>query len=271
VDDLTIGKNEKSKTRIQSIERAFSILEETAAHRDGITLSDLSRNLDLHTSTLYHLVNTLMALGYLRQVDNTKRYRVGRAVYSLASSCYDEVELHDIALPYLEELAVATGESTHFAIWEREEVLILARASGSNAFQINERAGSLRPTYCTAIGKVLLAGLSNDEFDRLADKINFKRLTPNTLKDVSELRLQIEKVRTEGVAFDDCEYNAETRCMAAPVSDFRGRIVGAIGFSGPIWRLSFSDMAEYIPLTRTIARKFSQKLGGTGPRNDEAQ
>ncbi|WP_349368494.1 IclR family transcriptional regulator [Salinarimonas sp.] len=247
--------------RIQSLERAFAVLEEVARHRDGVTLSEISRAVGLHTSTLYHVTRTLVALGYLRPGTNDKRYRMGRAVFQLASACLDEAEICDTVEPFLDRLAQATGEATHYAIWERGSALILTRRAAPNALQITERVGTLRPLYCTAIGKALLSGLSEDAYEAHVAGIAFEPYTPSTLKDAQALRLQIEAVRRDGIAFDDCEFNAEVRCMAAPVRDFRGRVVGAVGFSGPVWRTSLGAMADHIALTRSVAAEISDRFG----------
>ena len=247
--------------RIQSLDRAFSVLEEVARHRNGITLSELSRKLGLHTSTLYHVTRTLSSLGYLRTGPDDKRYRMGRGIFQLASACLDEAEICASATPYLEKLAEATGEATHFAIWERRKALILARHAGPNALQINERAGTLRPVYCTAIGKALLSGLSPEAYAEYTSGIVFEPYTPSTLKDAQELVLQVDKARRDGIAFDDCEFNAEVRCMAATVRDFSGKVIGAIGFSGPVWRMSLTDMADYTSITRSIAAELSEQFG----------
>lgn len=246
---------------IQSLDRAFGVLEEVARHRDGITLSDLSRALELHTSTLYHLTRTLVSLGYLRTGPDDKRYRMGRGIFQLASACLDEAEICATAEPFLEKLAQATSEATHFAIWERRKALILTRHAGTSALQMNERAGTLRPVYCTAIGKALLSGLTPAAYGDYMRDIVFEPYTASTLKDPQELRLQVDKARRDGIAFDDCEFNAEVRCMAATVRDFTGGVIGAIGFSGPIWRMSLTDMAEYTSVTRSIAAELSEQFG----------
>lgn len=252
---------DKSEGRIQSLERAASILEEVARHRDGATLSELSRTLGIHTSTLYHLTRTLTGLGYLRTGPDDKRYRIGRGIFQLASACLDEAEQCAAVEPLLDRLAAETGEASHFAIWERRSALILTRRPGPNALQINERVGTLRPVYCTAIGKALLSGLSEEEYRDVTAGIDYAPVTPSTLKGAQELRLQVEAARREGIAFDDCEFNPEVRCMAAPVRDFRGRVIGAIGFSGPVWRMSLTGMADYISVTRSIAAEASERFG----------
>lgn len=267
----TATKTSRDETRIQSLERGFHVLEEVARHRDGVTLSELSRAVGLHTSTLYHLTRTLVGLGYLRAGTDDKRYRMGRGIFQLAAACLSESELCAIVEPHLQRLAEATGEATHFAIWERERALILTRREGPNALQITERAGTLRPVYCTAIGKVLLSGLTEDAFERLVADIAFEQITPNTLRDANALRLQVEWARRDGVAYDDCEFNVEVRCMAAAVRDYRGGIIGAIGFSGPVWRLSLAGMGDYIAVTRSIAAELSEELGfrpSTGEANE---
>lgn len=251
----------KSGTAIQSIDRAFTILEEVARHKDGINLAQLSRTLDLHTSTVFHLVKTLLNLGYLRQTDSGKRYRIGRGIFALAGTCSDEFELGDIVKPYLEELARDTGEAAHFAVWSGHQVLILARAQGSSPFQMNERAGMLRPPHCTAIGKALMAGLDDHELEELAEDAALRSYTANTITDPAELGRQIDRIRRDGVAFDDSEYNEEARCIAAQVRDYRGRVVGAIGFSGPVWRVSLADLSAYAALTKEIAARVSRDLG----------
>lgn len=255
------AKIDRDESRIQSLERGFMILEMVARQRDGITLSELSRALDLHTSTLYHLTRTLVALGYLRTGPDDKRYRMGRGIYQIASACLDEAELSATVQPYLDRLAMATGEATHFAIWERRKALVLTRREGPNALQITERAGTLRPVHCTAIGKVLLAGLTDNDYEDHVAEIDFTPVTQNTLRDPQALRLQVERTRREGIAYDDCEFNPEVRCLAAPVRDFRGQVLGAIGFSGPVWRLSLAGMSDFISVTRSIADEVSEHLG----------
>src|SRR5690606_4226881 len=108
---------------------------------------------------------------------------------------------------YLHRLATATGEATHFAIWERRKALILTRKEGPNALQITERDGTLRPVYCTAIGKVLLSGLTEAVYDEHVAEIEFLPVTQNTLRDPQALRVQVERVRREGIAYDDGEFN----------------------------------------------------------------
>ena len=94
---------------VQSIGRGFAIIEEIARCRDGIGLAELSKRVGLHNSTTFHLVKTLASLGYVRQLQDTKRYRIGRPLFALAASALDEIEMMSLATPVLEDLARDSG------------------------------------------------------------------------------------------------------------------------------------------------------------------
>src|SRR6185436_19763542 len=101
----------------------------------------LSKRVGLHNSTTFHLAKTLVALGYIRQEADSRRYRVGRPLFALAASALDEIEMVRLATPVLEELSAKTGESGHFAVRMGDAIVVIARTSGPGAFQLTERVG----------------------------------------------------------------------------------------------------------------------------------
>src|SRR6266849_6628742 len=110
---------------IQSIERAFAILEEIARNSDGISLAELSKRVGLHNSTTFHLAKTMVSLGYIQQVRESKRYRIGRQLFTLAAGALDEIELVSLATPVLEKLTRETGECSHFAVRSGDNIVVL--------------------------------------------------------------------------------------------------------------------------------------------------
>ena len=217
---------------IQSISRAFMILEEIARAREGIPLSELSKRVGLHNSTAFHLVKTMVSLGYIRQERDSKRYRIGRPLFGLAASALDEIEMVSHATPILEALSHESGESCHFAVRSGDAVMVVARTSGPSAFQLTNRVGVLRPAHCTALGKVILAALRPEQFERFLKRADLKAYSPKSVTEPDLLRREIAEVRQNGIAFDDGEFDAEVRCVAVPVLDFSGQVLGAIGISG---------------------------------------
>jgi DNA-binding IclR family transcriptional regulator len=246
---------------VQSLGRAFSILEEVARHREGIGLAELSKLVGLHNSTTFHLAKTLVSLGYLRQEKDNKRYRIGRPLFALAASALDEIEMVNVATPVLEELSRETSESSHFAVRMGDAVVVIARTSGPGAFQLTDRVGVVRPAHCTALGKIILASLRPDQLKRFLGRAELKPSTPKSITDAGVLVREIAEVQRTGVAFDDGEFNAEVRCVAVPVTDFTGQVVGALGISGPIWRLSNQALHASAQIVQAAANRLSAEFG----------
>ena len=262
--DIDDDAEDRQRVGIQSLGRAFAILEEVARHRDGIGLADLSKRVALHNSTTFHLVKTMVSLGYIRQEKDSKRYRVGRPLFALAASSLDEIEMVNVATPILEDLSRETGESSHFAVRMGDAVVVIARTSGPGAFQLTDRVGVVRPAHCTALGKVILAALRPDQLKRFLDRVE---LTPSTEKSITEVAVllrEIEDVRRDGIAFDDGEFNTEVRCAAVSVRDFTGQIIGALGISGPVWRLSIQALQSRAKVVRAAADRLSAEFGAKG-------
>jgi IclR family KDG regulon transcriptional repressor len=265
---------ESQRGGVQSLGRAFGIMEEIARHRDGIGLAELSKRVGLHNSTTFHLVKTMVSLGYVRQLKDSKKYRIGRPLFALAASALDEVEMTSLATPVLAALSQETGEGTQFAVRSGDAVVILAHMSGPGAFQLKDRVGGLRPAHCTAIGKMMLSSLSAEQFERFLSRAELKPNTPKSIVKADLLRREIENVRRAGMAIDDGEFDSELRCLALPVRDFSGQIIGAIGLSGPLWRVSPDVLEKHAKTARAAAARLSAEFGYTGdiePRTDTAE
>lgn len=262
--DIDDDAEDRQRAGIQSLGRAFAILEEVARHRDGIGLADLSKRVGLHNSTTFHLVKTMVSLGYIRQEKDSKRYRVGRPLFALAASSLDEIEMVNVATPILEDLARETGESSHFAVRMGDAVVVIARTSGPGAFQLTDRVGVVRPAHCTALGKIVLASLRPDQLERFLQRVELKPSTEKSITEAKVLLREIAEVRRNGIAFDDGEFNIEVRCVAVAVKDFTGGIIGALGISGPIWRLSLQALQSRAKILQAAADRLSAEFGAKG-------
>jgi DNA-binding IclR family transcriptional regulator len=259
--DIDDDADDRQRVGVQSLGRAFAILEEVARHREGIGLADLSKLVGLHNSTTFHLAKTMVSLGYLRQEKETKRYRVGRPLFALAASALDEIEMVNVATPVLEELSRETSESSHFAVRMGDAVVVIARTSGPGAFQLTDRVGVVRPAHCTALGKIILASLRPDQLKRFLERVDMKPSTGKSITDVAVLLREIAEIRRTGIAFDDGEFNPEVRCVAVPVTDFTGQVIGALGISGPIWRLSNQALHNSAQIVQAAAGRLSREFG----------
>jgi IclR family transcriptional regulator, KDG regulon repressor len=259
IDDA--AEERKRAGGVQSLGRAFSILEAVARHRDGIGLAELTRTVGLHNSTTFHLAKTMVALGYLRQEKDSRRYRIGRPLFALAASALDEIEMVNLATPLLEELSRQTGESSHFAVRMGDAVVVIARTGGPGAFQLADRVGVVRPAHCTALGKIILASLSDDQLERFLGRVDLAPSTAKSITDAPTLRRELAEVRRSGIAHDEGEFNLEVRCMAVPVRDFTGQVAGALGISGPIWRQPGRGQPAKVKALQMAASRLSASFG----------
>lgn len=255
---------ERARGGVQSLGRAFAILEEIARHREGIGLADLSKRVGLHNSTTFHLAKTLVSLGYVRQARDTKRYRVGRPLFALAASALDEIEMVNLATPILEDLSRESGESGHFAVRMGDSVVVIARTSGAGAFQLTDRVGVVRPAHCTALGKIVLASLRPDQLKRFLERVELKPSTKKSITDPAVLLREIAEIRRSAIAIDDGEFNAEVRCVAVPVFNFTGDVIGALGISGPIWRMTDEVLKTRARQVQAAAKTLSLEFGAKG-------
>jgi DNA-binding IclR family transcriptional regulator len=259
--DIDDDADDRQRVGVQSLGRAFAILEEVARHREGIGLADLSKLVDLHNSTTFHLAKTMVSLGYLRQEKDSKRYRVGRPLFALAASALDEIEMVNVATPVLEDLSRETSESSHFAVRMGDAVVVIARTSGPGAFQLTDRVGVVRPAHCTALGKIILASLRPDQLKRFLERVDLKPSTTKSITEIPVLLREIAEIKRSGIAFDDGEFNPEVRCVAVPVTDFTGQVIGALGISGPIWRLSNQALHSSAQIVQAAANRLSAEFG----------
>jgi len=215
----------------------------------------------LHTSTAFHLIKTLVGLGFVVQIAGTKRYRIGSRLFTLAAGALDENAMLSLATPILERLSAETGEAAHLAVRSKHEIAVIARTAASGLLQLSGRTGAMRPAHATAIGKMLLSAMPPDDLDRLLETLPLPPLTPHTITDREELRRELDDVRRLGIAYDNCELDVDVRCIAVPVRDFAGRCAAAMGLSGPVWKLTPEAMQEKARQLSAAAAELSAELG----------
>ena len=264
------GRPAKERGGIQSLERAFAIIECIAHSPEGINLAELSASVGLHNSTTFHLVKTMVQLGYVSQVRDSKRYRIGSKLFTLAAGALDENTLLAIVTPVLETLTRETGEAAHFAIRSGNDIVVIARTAGSGLLQMVDRTGAQRPAHATALGKVLLAALTDEQVLQLLGSEPLRRYTPKTIVERDALLRDLREVRRKGIAYDDGEFDEDIRCVAVPVHDFAGRVAGVVGISGAVWRLSLQTLQDKAMPVAEAARAISARLGHTDKKASRA-
>ena len=240
---------------VQSLERAFGLLELVAAHGRAMSLSELVGASGLAPATLHRLARTLVDLGYLRQ-EPSRRYALGPRLFLLAES--SSTMLNSVALPHLAHLVDEIGETANLAMLDGDRVAYVAQVPGSHSMRMFTEVGRRVLPHCTAVGKALLASSSEEEVRALLARTGLPRHTPHTVTDPEVLLAQLEQVRLRGYAMDEGEQEVGVRCVGVAVPGSTLRL--AMSVSGPAPRMSEELLAHAVPVLQHAARRLGEEL-----------
>jgi IclR family transcriptional regulator, pca regulon regulatory protein len=250
----------------QSLERGLAILSAFRTRQPLLGISELAREIQLTRSTAHRYVSTLATLGYLEQDPVSRKYRLGPRVLDLGFSAINSMELREIAAPHLQRLSDETGYTVNMAILDGTDVVYVERCrsaqQGQRGIDLNLHVGSRLPAYCTSMGKVLLADLSDDERDALLDEIELTQRGPNTLTTRQALVAELKRVRDAGLAVNNEELAFGLRSIAVPVRGQSGKVVAAINLAVHRSWVSMEDLVRSLSPTLTqCAAEVSMRLG----------
>ncbi len=255
-------KRSRQNYVVQSVSHALDVLEAFKADKDELGVTELSAMLALPKNNIFRLLSTLELRGYIEQNKNTGSYRLGIKTFELGQIFRRRMGLIRQAHPVLEELESKCNESTYLAIIQEGMVVYVDMVETTHSVRIVPKLGQRVPAYCTAVGKTQMAYESQDEVERILNKIGLCSFTPNTLTNKEEIFEHLKKVAKQGYAIDNEELEQEVKCIAAPVRDYTSRVVASICISGPIQRMSDERILnDLVPLVKSAALKISSQLG----------
>jgi IclR family KDG regulon transcriptional repressor len=259
------GGRPRGKTQpdsVKSVVKVLDILEHLGSAQPAVKVSELARATGLNVSTAFRLLQTLMARGYVEQEPNSRGYVIGPRFFQMGSAYLQGSDLATIARPHLETLRDAVGETAYLVIFIRGEIVQLCKADGKQAVSASVRSMVREPAYCTATGKVLLAGLAPDALDDYVAGVELQAFTPQTITSKTKLRQEIAKVRASGFALDTEEYVPNLCCVSVPVHNRRGSsTVAAISIAMPKMRFKRSLVPHWAEQLREKSGLISQQLG----------
>ena len=251
--------DEARPAHVQSVDRALTVLE-ILAQRGVAGVTEIAGELGVHKSTASRLVAVLESRGFVEQLADRGKYRLGFGIVRLAGALTVQRDLAHESRKACEALAADVGETVNVAILDGDRVINLSEVRGPAAIALHNWVGQSTPPHATSSGKVLLAltpGL--DLTALLGDPL--PPYTPHTLPDLAALAGELEAVRARGWAATVEEYELGLNALAAPVLDHEGRVVAAVSVSGPSYRLSPAVFDEVAPRLLRAAAEVSRRLG----------
>jgi IclR family acetate operon transcriptional repressor len=258
---LNSSKNVGSKTSsVQSIERAIAILKAFSLEKEELGVTELSQRLNLHKSTVSRLLASLQREGLVEENHVTRKYRLGVALVTLGGLVLQRLDVSQVARPLMQALADTTQETVSLAVRDREEVVTIAQFPSPQPVKHIGWAGRRVPFHCTSTGKVLLAYLPMAEQKAIIAR-GLPRYTPNTLTSSDLLYRELTRVREQGYAVSQEEFETGLNEVAAPIRDHTQGVVAAISVSGPAFRLSMERFSTVASHAQQAALTLSLQLG----------
>lgn len=233
---------------VQSLDRAFGLLELMAGSGGEVALSQLAADSGLPVPTIHRLVRTLVTSGYVMQLPS-RHYALGPRLIELGKSASGTVETW--AGPHLLDLAETSGETANLAMMDSDKVVYIAQVPSSrHTVRMFTEVGRRVYAHCTGVGKALLARLPDDQVRRIVATAGMPVLTERTVTDVEALLEELAVVRDRGWAVDDGEQELGVRCVAVALP---GSPLTAVSVSGPASRVTHEAVPALVPLLRAAA------------------
>lgn len=223
--------------RVLTLDKSLSILELVFSKRDGIGTRDIATHLKINVATAHNIARTFCLRGYLRQNPTSKVFYPGIRLMLMGRHPSYLRSLSLSAAGIIDALAKKLNESVMLASIDHGHILNLKYVPSRQALRAQESEDMSSHSYCTAVGKILLASLSEGELDNYLHRTTLQRLTPRTLCDPKEIKEELKKVKAQSYAETHDEFCEGLSAVAVPVHDPWGNIVAAIGASAPSVRL----------------------------------
>ena len=259
---------EPAKYPVKSLAKALRLLEFLGRPQEGTSIAVLSKELKIGKSTVHRLLATLREFDLVWLDPSTSNYALGARILRWSDLLMRQNLLIRHGLPILRELMSRSRETANLAVLEGNEVLYIAQCESTERLRTSDAVGTRAPAHSTSLGKAMFAMLPDEHFDEIyKNSESLERVTPNTITDRGRLKLHLQKVRQEGVAYDFEENVIGVVCIGTVVRNFTGTPIAGLSISVPTQRVRGENLSALKEQLLNAANKFSAELGYEGPAN----
>lgn len=248
-----------SDSYVQSFARGLEVLRSFGADAPAQTLSEAAARVGLTRAGARRILLTLQTLGYVEQ--DGRQFRLTPKVMELGFAYLSAQPWWHLAQPLMEELTQQLRLSTSAAVLDGADIVYVLRVPMQKIMSINLGVGSRLPAHCTSMGRVLLAGLAEEQREARVAAMALQPLTPRTTTDPEALLRKLSQVRRQGYALVSEELELGLMSLAVPIRDRGGRVVAAINVSSPAQRQSATELQKAcLPALQAVAERISAML-----------
>ncbi len=251
-------------SQVQSVQRAFQLLELIAQADQALGISTLAEQSRLPVGTVHRLLSTLTDLGYVEQDTSNRKYTLGLRFLHLRGLQIRRLNMAEQAMPLMKALMRRVNETVHLAVLDEGEIVYIDRVEGLQTLDMYTVIGKRTFAHCTALGKAMLAFMPDTVWRQVVERHGLPRCTANTITDVAEFAAELRRTRERGYAIDNAEVDERVRCVAAPIYDFNQQVIAAASISGPSTRITPDRDRELGAMICRTCEQISMSLGYLG-------
>jgi DNA-binding IclR family transcriptional regulator len=252
---------DNNPSHVQSVARALQVLDLLADENKEMSLTEISNKMNWPKSTIHGILTTLRDYRLVDQSAANGRYRLGVRLFEYGQKVANSWDIRSVAMPVMRELNRVYGEMVQLATEDSGEVLYIEKLDSTRIIRIVSEVGVRLPMHCSGLGKVLLAYKSPGEVKQILTKNGMTRLARSTITDMPRMKAELEMVRKQGYAVDNCETMDGLRCVAAPIRDRGGEVAYALSISGLAEMLSGEYFEKLCASVVKAADEISQLMG----------
>lgn len=260
-DDKRSHSKTQSYTPVRTIEKCFSLLE-YMAERQPVRIPEIVKALGLNRGNVHRLVATLERLGYVERLEDGT-IRLSYKIFKMGSTVPHSRKLDEVTRPFMHQLSELSGETVNLGVLYAYSVIYLDKVEAKQYLRLDHQIGEIDPLYCTALGKVLLSGFSEEDLEEFFASVELRPYTKNTIVTKDGLLKGIREVRAKGYALDLKELDVNLHCIAAPIYDYRNKIIAALSISGPSIRFTREKINQLVTPMLEITAEISREMGCT--------
>lgn len=246
---------------VQSVKRAFEVLEILGNSNSPIGVSEVATRSKLPLATVHRLLDTLTQIGYVEKDLETHLYTLGVRFLHLRGAIIDYVRLAAQSMPVMKRLVHKLDETVHLAVLSEGQIVYIERVEGFGTHSMYTRIGKRNYVHCTALGKAMVAYQTESCVQEIISKHGLPRFSANTITSPERFMAELQITRDRGYAIDDYETEEPVRCIAAPIKDYDGQVIAAISTSGPMTRITPSRDPEISLAVCNAAHRISGAMG----------
>ena len=250
---------------VQSVDRALRIIEFLAENPTGAGITEISKSLGLSKGTVHRLISTLKERDFAYQSSNTELYRLSYKILYLYNCISNNIDMFKVSRPIIRKFADKVDATVHLATLDekRSNIVYIDRIEPMNSqklFVMSSRVGKKAPCYCTAAGKMLLSQYSDDEIRDIMKGEEYKTYTDKTIKNIDEFLEEIHKVRKQGYALDENEYDHGIICISIPIYNSNDKIDFAMSVTDLILYTKAEELINLKDQLDEVSRKVSNAI-----------